>query len=181
MWKKWLLWAIGVILLAAIVYLIWGIKAPAQIIEEVEIGNPASAFCISQGGTLEIVTDEEGNEIGLCTLVSGEICEEWAYFRGECGTDELEEMEVEEMEPLSSDAEELFANYVGLDLEAAQEYAEAEGRDFRVVSMDGELQPVTMDLREGRINAYVENGVVVDIDVETMGFQIFDAGIEELE
>lgn len=165
-------------MLVAIVYLILSIKAPEQIIEEVEIANPASEFCISQGGNLEIAADEAGNQYGLCTLANGEVCEEWAYFRGECG-DEIEvEDNVDILIPLT--AEELFTAYVGLDLVAAQEYAAAEGRDFRVVSIDGEPQPVTDDLRDGRINAYVEEGVVVDIDVEAIG-KIFDDGVEELE
>lgn len=175
MWKKWLLWAIGVILLAAIVYLIWGFKAPAQIIEEVEIGNPASAFCISQGGTLEIVTDEEGNEIGLCTLVSGEICEEWAYFRGECG----DEIEVEEVGLISDEMLEI--EYVGLNFAEARVHALESDRDLRVVSIDGEPQPVTDDLREGRINAFMENDLIVAIEVEHLGEMAPAFEVEELE
>jgi len=46
--------------------------------------NPASAFCEEQGYTLEIRTDAGGNQYGVCILPDGE-CEEWAFFRGECG------------------------------------------------------------------------------------------------
>jgi hypothetical protein len=35
-----------------------------------------------------------------------------------------------------------------------------------VIEQDGESLPATMDLRPGRINASVANGVVVDIFVE---------------
>lgn len=48
------------------------------------VPNPASEYCIDQGGTLEIRTDESGNEYGVCILPDGRECEEWAFFRGEC-------------------------------------------------------------------------------------------------
>ncbi|MFH1181988.1 MAG: DUF333 domain-containing protein [Candidatus Woesearchaeota archaeon] len=49
--------------------------------------NPASVYCEEHGGTLEIVT-EEGGQRGICTLADGTKCDEWAYYRGECGKDE---------------------------------------------------------------------------------------------
>ncbi|MCX6804048.1 MAG: DUF333 domain-containing protein [Candidatus Diapherotrites archaeon] len=48
------------------------------------IANPASMNCQNHGGTLNIVTDSNGGQVGMCTLSSGKICEEWAYMRGEC-------------------------------------------------------------------------------------------------
>ena len=45
--------------------------------------NPASVYCIENGGILNIREDEEG-QTGYCTLADGTICEEWAYYRGEC-------------------------------------------------------------------------------------------------
>lgn len=44
--------------------------------------NPASAYCIAQGGKLNIV-DEAGGQVGYCTLPSGERVEEWELFRRE--------------------------------------------------------------------------------------------------
>lgn len=49
----------------------------------VQIANPASTNCIDKNGNLEIVDTNEG-QIGMCTLPSGKVCEEWALFRGEC-------------------------------------------------------------------------------------------------
>lgn len=49
----------------------------------VGMANPASVFCKENGGTLEIV-DQELGQVGLCTLKSGKVCEEWSFFRGEC-------------------------------------------------------------------------------------------------
>lgn len=47
--------------------------------------NPASVFCEEQGHTLEIRTDADGNQYGVCVFAQGGECDEWAYFRGECG------------------------------------------------------------------------------------------------
>lgn len=48
------------------------------------LANPASVYCEEQGGTLEIRTDADGNEHGVCVFEDGSECEEWAFFRGEC-------------------------------------------------------------------------------------------------
>ena len=49
-----------------------------------QTANPASQFCEARGGTLKIVTAADGSQAGYCTLATGEECEEWAYYRGEC-------------------------------------------------------------------------------------------------
>jgi putative hemolysin len=49
------------------------------------IANPASVFCTEHGGKLEIITAADGSQTANCTLPDKTVCEEWAYFRGECG------------------------------------------------------------------------------------------------
>ncbi len=49
-----------------------------------DMPNPASAYCEDNQGTLQIVTDEYGSQIGLCQFEDGSVCEEWAYYRNEC-------------------------------------------------------------------------------------------------
>jgi putative hemolysin len=49
--------------------------------------NPASVHCEEQGYTLEI-RDEAGGQVGYCIFPDGSECEEWAFFRGECGPQE---------------------------------------------------------------------------------------------
>lgn len=46
--------------------------------------NPASAFCVKQGGSLTIQTRGDGGQYGLCNFEDGYACEEWAMMRGEC-------------------------------------------------------------------------------------------------
>jgi putative hemolysin len=47
--------------------------------------NPASVYCTQQGNKLEIRTAADGSQNGVCVHPDGSICDEWAYFRGECG------------------------------------------------------------------------------------------------
>lgn len=57
-------------------------------------------------------------------------------------------------------------SYVGMSEEEAQLRADENDVMFRVVERDGEPLPMTMDYRPGRINATVENGLIVDYYVE---------------
>ncbi|MFA5125980.1 MAG: DUF333 domain-containing protein [archaeon] len=49
-----------------------------------QLANPASVNCTDHNGSLEIIDTNEG-QIGICTLPNGKQCEEWAYYRKECG------------------------------------------------------------------------------------------------
>ena len=47
--------------------------------------NPASVNCEQNGNKLEIHTAADGSQSGVCIFPDGSSCDEWAYFRGECG------------------------------------------------------------------------------------------------
>jgi putative hemolysin len=47
--------------------------------------NPASVYCEQNGNTLEIRTADDGSQNGICIFPDGSTCDEWAYFRRECG------------------------------------------------------------------------------------------------
>jgi len=49
------------------------------------MGDPASIFCYERGGQLKFRKDEKGNEHSVCVFADGTECEEWSFFRGECG------------------------------------------------------------------------------------------------
>ena len=49
------------------------------------LANPASVFCVDQGGTIEIV-DETDGQVGYCNLPDGTRIEEWEYFRSQSPT-----------------------------------------------------------------------------------------------
>jgi putative hemolysin len=50
------------------------------------LSNPASAYCEQQGNKLQIITADDGSQKGVCIFPNGKTCDEWAYFRGECGS-----------------------------------------------------------------------------------------------
>ena len=58
--------------------------APAPTATPAGIANPASTYCVEQGGTSEIRTAQDGNQYGVCRFSNGSECEEWAFFRGKC-------------------------------------------------------------------------------------------------
>jgi len=47
--------------------------------------NPASVYCTEQGNRLEIRSAADGSQTGVCIFPDGSECDEWAYFRKECG------------------------------------------------------------------------------------------------
>ena len=49
-----------------------------------QLPNPAATFCEEQGGTGEIVTAADGSQSGVCHFPDGSVCDEWAFFRGDC-------------------------------------------------------------------------------------------------
>ncbi len=49
-----------------------------------QVANPASVYCIGQGGRLEIRTNADGSQTGYCIAPDGTECEEWSYYRKEC-------------------------------------------------------------------------------------------------
>ncbi|MBM3247504.1 DUF333 domain-containing protein [Candidatus Pacearchaeota archaeon] len=82
--NKRLLWIIGVlIVILAIIVISLRQEITKRDNSNTQIANPASVYCIENGGKLEIKENSEG-QYGLCTLPSGLVCEEWAFFRGEC-------------------------------------------------------------------------------------------------
>ncbi len=75
-------------------------RTPTEAVKEeqnVGLPNPASVYCEDQGGTLEIRTDVDGGQYGVCIFDDGSECDEWAYFRGECQPgDSLELQSIDE-------------------------------------------------------------------------------------
>jgi putative hemolysin len=53
--------------------------------EPVGVANPASVYCEQLGYLLEIREDEDGGEFGVCIFPDMTECDEWAFYRAECG------------------------------------------------------------------------------------------------
>ena len=54
-------------------------------IPQANMPNPASVYCTQQGNKFEIRTAVDGSQSGVCVFPDGSTCDEWAYYRGECG------------------------------------------------------------------------------------------------
>jgi len=54
-------------------------------IPEANMPNPASVYCEQNGNKHEITNAADGSQSGVCVFPDGSTCDEWAYFRGECG------------------------------------------------------------------------------------------------
>ena len=61
-----------------------GNATPTPADSQAALPNPASVFCESNGGRLEIRTAADGSQAGFCIFADGTECDEWAYYRGEC-------------------------------------------------------------------------------------------------
>jgi len=48
--------------------------------EGAQLANPASVYCVEQGGTFKPIETEAGTA-GYCEFPDGNVCEEWAFFR----------------------------------------------------------------------------------------------------
>lgn len=75
--KRFALW-VGVILVALLSTNCALATEPAQ------LANPAAVYCREQGYTLEIRTDADGGQYGVCIFPDGSECDAWAFYRGEC-------------------------------------------------------------------------------------------------
>lgn len=52
---------------------------------QLNMPNPAATYCEQNGYEYEIRTADDGSQSGVCVFLDGNTCEEWAYYRGECG------------------------------------------------------------------------------------------------
>ena len=60
-------------------------KPAATDMPQVNMPNPASVYCEQNGNKLEIHTAADSSQTGVCVFPDHSTCDEWAYFRGECG------------------------------------------------------------------------------------------------
>lgn len=71
---------IGCLSLLSAIYLT-GCKTNAKPPKRIGMPNPASVFCIQQGGEVILKKDENNASYGMCKFKDGSEIEEWAYFR----------------------------------------------------------------------------------------------------
>lgn len=99
--------------------------------------NPASEYCINQGGKLEIRNEVNG-QVGYCHLPNGQIIEEWKFFR-----DSSKECLAEEAKVL--------VGKTGLTDNEIKQKTQSE-----IIRRIAPGQPVTMDYRSNRITVTID-------------------------
>jgi putative hemolysin len=57
----------------------------STVIPPVNMPNPASVYCKQNGYELEIRMAADGSQSGVCIFTDGSTCNEWTYYRRECG------------------------------------------------------------------------------------------------
>jgi putative hemolysin len=70
------------------------IQKPESIATEIPqagLPNPAAVFCTQNGFNYEIQSAADGSQSGICSFPDGSICDDWAYFKGECGPEKQED------------------------------------------------------------------------------------------
>ena len=107
--------------------------------------NPASKYCVDQGGESKIKKDENWGEYGIC-LIDGKEVDEWEYYRAAVGKAN----------------EEMAKTYIGRQLSEVQKEFETQNQILRIVAQDGEAMAITADYRPDRLNVAVEKGVITD-------------------
>lgn len=55
-----------------------------SLIPSPKVANPATQYCLSQGGQRLIKKDNAGNVYSFCQLPDGSLCEEWAFYQKTC-------------------------------------------------------------------------------------------------
>lgn len=99
--------------------------------------NPASAYCVNQGGKLEIRTESNG-QVGYCHLKNGQVVEEW---------------ELLDMNQPKCIADQAAALVGQSNLTEAQIKQKTKAQIVRMVEPG---QAVTMDYREERVTVTVD-------------------------
>lgn len=99
--------------------------------------NPASEYCINQGGKLEIKNETNG-QVGYCHLPNSQVIEEWKYFRDSS------------KECLAEEAKVLVGQRGLTDAQIKQK------TQSEIIRRIAPGQPVTMDYRANRITVTID-------------------------
>lgn len=55
-----------------------------EIAKDTALSNPATVYCLQNGGKFSMSKTLDGSTEGICELPNNIQCEEWAYYKGDC-------------------------------------------------------------------------------------------------
>ncbi|NUF13860.1 I78 family peptidase inhibitor, partial [Acinetobacter oleivorans] len=99
--------------------------------------NPASQYCVEQGGKLEIRNEANG-QVGYCHLPNGQVVEEWKLFRDN------------QANCIAEEAQKLVGQS-GLTDDQIKQKTQSE-----IVRKVAPGQPMTMDYRTNRVTVTID-------------------------
>lgn len=99
--------------------------------------NPASQYCIEQGGQLEIRNEANG-QVGYCKLPNGKVVEEWELFRAN-------------QPKCDAEGAQKLIGQMGLSDQQIKQKTQSE-----IVRTVAPNQAVTMDYRENRVTVTID-------------------------
>ena len=79
-----------------------------------QLANPATQYCLDNGGHTRPRGQQDDGPSGLCVFPDDSVCDEWAFFRGECGP---ASQPVDETQPDASTTAEMNAAMPSIDEE----------------------------------------------------------------
>lgn len=109
-----------------------------ETVPNIGMANPASQYCIEQGGKSEIVKEAQG-EVSYCHLKDGQKVEEWALFRQN------------QAQCIGDEAKKLIGQ---ADTDDAQLKQQTKADTIRRVAPN---QPMTMDFRSDRLTVVIDS------------------------
>jgi putative hemolysin len=154
-------------------------------VKDTGMANPASVYCQEQGYTLEMRTDADGGTYGVCIFPDGTECEEWAFYRGECGPEE-EEGEAQSVdEPTSTPVPEVWVNPA--ELAGLGDTVEIEILELNTEAATGYVHRLTIS--DPDVVDWIVSALDVDLNLGprvrcpawyTLRFRLSDGEVQEL-
>jgi putative hemolysin len=153
------------------VIIIVGLMLITACSDKTGLPNPASVHCEEQGGILEIRT-VNGGQAGFCKLPDGTVCEEWAYYRGECPEGQ-EDPKQKAIEAAKAHAKTLKQWIEGADIEISR-VTEADCVGCYTVQMEFDVPKKDNPNMTERVSVSVDmdNWVVSDVGTETVDTEL---------
>lgn len=105
---------------------------------QANIPNPASVFCLENGFISEIRTAADGSQSGVCIFPDGSECDEWTYYRGECGPANKPDAESPSADEIASDGWKSYRN-------EALGYSFHYPADAKIITNDEPLQSISVE------------------------------------
>ena len=98
--------------------------------------NPAAVYCTQNGYKYEIQTASDGSQSGICIFPDGSTCDDWAYYREECGPAvQINSSPTEPVAtPLPSPSPEVSLTFI----DSGQDLGQGDGASVAVGDVDGD-------------------------------------------